>query len=146
MRTLKVNLSAIVFLSLSAMFILFSCNNTGYLSTPPFFPVLKAPEQFSFESLAVGRLSLKDNSLRLTPSLFPGDGLLLIWPYGYTLKIEGSEVNVVDDTGLVVAKVGEIIKIGGGEITLERAEQYLGISLSGNYTGPYWRVSEVIKD
>jgi hypothetical protein len=142
----KVIVSLILCLSLSTMVMLFSCDNNGSLSTPPFFPILKAPEPFRLEALAQGKLSLKDNCLRLTPVLLPGDGLLLIWPYGYTLKIEGSDVSIVDDSGLVVAKVGEKIKVGGGEITLERAEQYLGVSLSEKHPGPYWRVSEVIKD
>jgi len=125
---------------------LVACNENSTTSSPPFFPVLKEPQSIGLEALAVGRLSLKDNCLRLTPLFLFGEGELLIWPYGYTLKIDGKEIRVVDNNGLVVASVGDKIKVGGGEIPLEMVEKNIGESLPDNCPGPYWSVSSIVEE
>lgn len=112
----------------------------------PFFPVLSEPNSIYPSNLARGRLVLDDNCLRLKPLYFFGRGVLLIWPYGYSLKTEDNTIRVTDSDGLMVARVGDWIKVGGGEIPVEIVEKYLGKPLPENYPGPYWIVSGVIKN
>jgi hypothetical protein len=146
MQKIKAIISVVLCILLTVPIILVSCNNSPTSSSPPFFPVLKEPNPINFDLLAVGRLSLEDNCLRLKPLALFGESLLLIWPYGYTLKIEGKKIRVVDNNGIVVASVGDKIKVGGGEISLEMVEEYIGEPLSDNCTGPYWRVSKIIEE
>jgi hypothetical protein len=114
--------------------------------TNPYFPVLKEPETTYPDALAEGTLVLEDNCLRLKPHSLIGESSLLIWPYGYTLNINGDEIHVVDNKDQVVASLGDSIKVGGGHIILEIVEKYIGKSLPDNCPGPYWLVSGVIKD
>ena len=140
MRKYKVILSALLGILLAVPIMLVACNDNTPPVTP-YFPVLKEPESIYPESLAMGRLSIIDNCLRLKP----GESLLLIWPYGYTLAINGGEISVVDNKGHIVARVGDSIKVGGGEIPLEIVEKYIGGPLPDNCTGPYWLVSHIVE-
>ncbi len=42
--------------------------------------------------------------------------LQVIWPYGYSARDDGGRLSVLDSTGTVVAREGDRIAIGGGEI------------------------------
>lgn len=110
-------------------------------SLTPFFPVQKSGLD-QMLSLAEGKLVLDNGYLRL--KRFFGKGDLLIWPYGYSLRIEGKEIQAIDSDGQVVARVGDRIKVGGGEVPAEIVEKYIGQPLPDNCTGPYWIVSEVV--
>lgn len=138
----------LVISSLGIILCAIACNNgsTNTSSIPPFFPVLKEPETVYPDALAWGTLVLEDNCLRLKSHSPFGDSSLLIWPYGYTLIIDGNEIHVVDNHGQVVANLGDSIKVGGGRTTLEVVEKYIGETLPDNCTGPYWLVSGVTTD
>ena len=66
--------------------------------------------------------ALTDGKLVVTPEntvglLEPnGDGRALIWPAGYSSRQNGG-VSSLDETGAVVAHVGDTVEIGGGEAT-----------------------------
>ena len=44
----------------------------------------------------------------------------IIWPHGYSGR-PGTPIVVVDESGKVIARVGDTVRIGGGEITGEGA-------------------------
>ncbi len=107
-----------------------------------FFPV----QQSGFDQMTAdfdGNLELVDGWLR-GRSL--GSDYLLIWPYGFSVRGEGEEIQVLDGDGQVVAIEGEAIKVGGGEATAGIVEKYIGRSLPDDLSGPFWIVSEVIND
>jgi hypothetical protein len=141
MRTNKV-FSIFVCLLLVFPFVLVGCQND---TSSPYLPVLKESESVYPAALATGILGLDDNCLRLKPFYAFGKGALLIWPYGYYIKTQDNKICVADIDGRIVARVGDWIKVGGGEITLDVVEKYLGKPLPENYSGPYWIVSGVIK-
>ena len=45
-----------------------------------------------------------------------GDRHTIIWPHGASLRETDSEVRVVDTAGNVIARVGERVRLGGGEV------------------------------
>lgn len=83
-------------------------------------------------STALGRgwLALDDNCLRLKPFHFFHKGDLLVWPYGYSLETGSKEIRILDNDG----RVGDWIKVGGGEVPSEIVEKYIGKPLSDNCT------------
>ncbi|MCJ7515710.1 MAG: hypothetical protein MUO89_07085 [Dehalococcoidia bacterium] len=93
---------------------------------------------------------LDNSNLRLKPSWGKGDvwskGELLVWPYGYSLRIMDKQIQVIDNDGQLVARVGDKIKVGGGEVPAEIVEEYIGQPLPDDCEGPYWLVSEVIEN
>lgn len=93
------------------------------------------------DALLEGNLALDDGWLRAESA---SSSHVLIWPYGFTVRGEGKEIQVLDGEGDVVAIVGEAIEVGGGEATLEIVEQYTGNAFPDGLAGPYWIVSEVI--
>ncbi len=84
------------------------------LLTPPVpgiaFPRQKPTEGYreSMMALATGRLVLEGECLRLE------GGTLPIWPPGFTLRVEGEQVLVLDGGGKVAARAGEEVCLGGG--------------------------------
>lgn len=43
-----------------------------------------------------------------------GETMAVEWPFGYTARNEGGRAVLLDETGKVVAKVGDEITVGGG--------------------------------
>ena len=140
LRTKEV-FSFLMCLLLGVSLVTVGCENN---TSSPYLPVLKEAESVYPTALAKGRLVLDDNCLRLKPFYFFSKGDLLIWPYGYSFKTQDSKICIADADGLIVARVGDWIKVGGGEITLDIVEKYLGKPLPENYSGPYWIVFGVI--
>jgi hypothetical protein len=129
-----------------------SCRDNSFTTAPtaPFFPVQKEydPGYIYPDALFEGKLVLDNSNLRLKPSWGKGDvwgkGDLLVWPYGYSLRIKGKQIQIIDNDGQLVARVGDKIKVGGGEVAAEIVEKYIGQQLPDDCTGPYWLVSKVI--
>ncbi len=123
----------------------FGCgsNSINDSSTTPYFPVQKAGLA-QMDSLLEGILELDNNDcLRV-------DGSLIIWPYDFSLRIEGQEIQVIDSNGQIFARVGDKITLGGGEIPGTRAKELIedfivGKPLPDACPGPYWVVGSVIK-
>lgn len=120
-------------------------------------PVVAAFPQHEFEEPVVnqglnryfGELVLVDGCLRLDL----GEGgrrqghtipLLLVWPSGFSLSVKGSSVRVIDETGLIVAHLGDDVRIGSGHPgrsedsrrRLGELEQKTVCRLSGQLPGP----------
>ena len=45
-----------------------------------------------------------------------GDGHLIIWPPGFSLATEDDGVQILNETGLIVARVGEKVRMSGGQV------------------------------
>ena len=111
-----------------------------------FFPVLAETAQGYPLSSARGRLVVEGGCLRLRSLLpafgfFFGPSQLLIWPNAYTTRIDGQSTLVLDGKGTVVARVGQIIYVGGGQITREAAATSIEGNLPDSCHGPYWMVN-----
>ena len=139
----------LVFLLCAVSFSLVGCKNNPALENI-YFPVTKEANLQYPSVLEHGRLVLEGNGLRLKPSTFLGELFgksdLLIWPYGYSLITQDNKICVVNEKGVIVVKVGDSIKVGGGDVPLDIAEKYTVEMIIGNYNGPYWIVSEVNSD
>jgi len=116
-------------------------------SSTPFFPVANKPSEDSMTALLEGELSLEDGCLRVSDRGY--DNYLLVWPYGFSLNTdENGVIQVIDDKGQPVARVGDKVKIGGGECVkpCKGISNYSAQLPSDRCSGPYWIVGEVIAD
>jgi hypothetical protein len=93
-----------------------------------------------------GELVLWDYSrcLRIVSDSGLGDYLPL-WPAGYTVRVTGDEVEILDSLGQVFARVGQQVRLDGGDIPvvwdLEPYQSLLN-ELPRDCHGPYWIVSD----
>jgi len=97
-------------------------------------------------ALTCGELVVEKGCLRLRHE-DGSRGDLPVWPPGWELSIEGREVRVLDGTGRVVVQVGDVVRMGGGQITragtgggYERLRRELGVP--EGCPGPIWMVGE----
>jgi len=71
---------------------------------------------------------------------------MIIWPYGYKLRLEDKTIQVLNADGQAVACVGDWIELGGGVIdSIEVIENCIGQPLRHNCTGPYWITGTIIE-
>jgi hypothetical protein len=121
--------SLVIFLSL-----LPACFSPPSLS---YFPTRPAPGP-SLLALTSGKIVVEDGCLRLE---WDGGSDLLIWPYGFSYRISGNDIQILNEKGEIVARTGDYKQLGGGEVpSLELAT---GSTPSVNCPGPYWVVSSV---
>ncbi len=115
----------------------------------PFFLLHKQPvldEWAEADSPATGRLVLWDGQrcLRVVSDSGLTDYLLL-WPADYGARVENDQIEILDGSGQVVARVGETVRLGGGKIPVDwDVEEYrrLYYELPGECHGPYWIVGD----
>jgi len=105
------------------------------------FPVQAEPAEIVLLASLPGELVLdEDGYLRVNDNI-------ILWPWGYSLDNRGPDLWVViDDEGREVARVGEWVRIGGGQIAASFAEEKIGYSLPEGCTGPFWLAGEVISE
>lgn len=76
-----------------------------------------------------------------------GKSYLPIWPNVYYLGGGGGEEVMLKNYEhwefFLILKGSNII-LGGGEISAETVEKYIGVSLPQCWYGPYWLVSDVV--
>lgn len=106
-------------------------------TSTPFFPQQKENPAIYMDAELVGELVLEDGCLRV------GDDLL-VWPHGFSLSTEDGVIQIIDDNGQPIMRVGDKIKLGGGEMPSERIAKYSAELPSDRCSGPYWIVGEVI--
>jgi hypothetical protein len=94
------------------------------------------------DALLVGELLLVDGCLRINDS--DDNGYLPIWPQNFSLRTKDNVIQVIDDTGRVIALVGDQLEISGGEMPAEHIEKYSAQPLPSNCPGPYWIVGNQI--
>ncbi len=103
----------------------------------PFFPQQKENPAIYMDALLVGELVLEDDCLRV------GDDLL-VWPHVFSVSTEDGVIQIIDDNGQPIMRVGDKIKLGGGEMSSEHIAKYSAELPSDRCSGPYWIVGEVI--
>jgi hypothetical protein len=99
-----------------------------------------------------GELVKTGDCLRLIAS--PSNtSYLVVWPPGYELDEEGSNILIRDNSGQVVARVGEEVYMGGGGGDRETFDGVPGVSKqlaaeikNSGCPGPYWFSGGVILD
>ncbi|MFO7538008.1 MAG: hypothetical protein R6X32_08100 [Chloroflexota bacterium] len=87
-----------------------------------------------------GRLIVVDRCLRIT-SDDSHDGSLVIWPPHYNATAENGEIHILDNTGQVMAVVGERVHMGGGggsHLTYISVPSELAQEIPAECGGPYW--------
>lgn len=140
-----------------ALFVFLGCRSEPSSPVSVFFPKynLVNGEWVRMSGEIEGELVKTGNCLRLIAS--PSNtNYLVVWPPGYELDEEGSDILIRDNGGQVVAWVGEKVYMGGGEVyaredeiaTLEGVpgvskELITEIENSG-CPGPYWISGGVI--
>lgn len=103
-----------------------------------FFPVQKTGyESLAYPAaLATGMLVLENGYLRLHYA-GPVEPPLIIWPPGSTLQVQDNNIQIVRQ-GRIIARVGETLKIGGGQVPLDIVTKYTGQALPADCAGPFW--------
>jgi len=91
------------------------------------------------EAQLIGDLLLVDGCLRVK-DLYSGDSILPIWPPEFTLGAENDGIQVLDGDGQVVARVGEEVYMGGGEVSSPSLPDCVRQQLPAECSGPYWIV------
>lgn len=94
------------------------------------------------DALFEGILTLENGCLRLQDGA--DEGYAAIWPFGFSFRAEGDEVDTLDGEGESVARVGERILVGGGELPGVTAEELAPhVEQSVRCAGTYWSVASV---
>ena len=122
-----------------------SCDkgSDAVLTSTPYFPAQRNPEFVQMMARTEGRLILDEGCLRLKPTF--GESYMIIWPYGYELRLEDKTIQVLNTDGQAVACVGDWIELGGGETdSMEGIENFIGQPLPPDCTGPYWIAGTII--
>jgi hypothetical protein len=102
------------------------------------FPQLKTRSGSFMEALMVGKLTLEEGYLRV-------NGTLIIWQPDYFVHNNSGTIEIWDRDGEVVARVGERVSMGGGEITsIEHINKLLKEPLPQDCEGPYWLMGEIV--
>ena len=106
------------------------------------FPQLRTRGEPFMEALLQGKLAVTEGCLRVTGS---GRSHLVIWQPGFFVNNNEGVIEILDRNGEVVARVGEEIRIGGGEVPLtEKLKQLLREPLPEQCRGPYWSMGELV--
>ncbi|MCB8946246.1 MAG: hypothetical protein H6658_21075 [Ardenticatenaceae bacterium] len=104
-----------------------------------------------------GELVQTGDCLRLIAGI-DNTSYLVVWPPGYELDEEGSDILIRDNSGQVVARVGERVYMGGGEVYSREneiatfdgvpgvSEQLITEIENSGCPGPYWISGGVILD
>lgn len=121
--------------------------NPPFAITPApevFMPQLKQRDVVSMTALLIGDLVVEEDCLRIR-DIYTGESRLVIWQADYFLTDNDGVLTILDETGAVVAQVGERVFLGGGEQpTLNEAE--LRQPLPDSCGGPYWRMGNFLPE
>jgi hypothetical protein len=119
-------LSMLVYISVFAI----SCNSVVKRNAEPFFPTQILPAKAYMLALLKGGTLIIDNAgdIRIgSPNLSASspNGALIIWPYGYSFKTEGTNIWIINDKGR-------------GFVDASVAAVLIGQALPKNAVGPYY--------
>jgi hypothetical protein len=100
------------------------------------FPQLKMRSGSVMEAELFGELTLEDGYLRV-------DGTLIIWQPDYFVHNNEGTIEILDRNGEVVARVGEEVYMGGGEISsMGFINSLIKEPLPQDCEGPFWLQGE----
>lgn len=105
-------------------------------------PQLRQRDAHSMLALLVGELVVQDGCLRVQADQ---ESMLVIWQADYFLTDNDGMLEMLDETGKVVAQVGETVYLGGG---MQRAvdETELRQAIPASCPGPYWRMGRFLPE
>ena len=110
------------------------------------FPQLRTRSATFMEALLVGKLIVKDGCLRVSAS-DRDRGHLIIWQPDYFLNSNEGVIEILDRRGEAVARVGEEIRMGGGEVPLTaNLKRQLREPLPEQCEGPYWLMGQLVSE
>lgn len=101
-----------------------------------FFPQSSEPVTDQMTAGLVGKLILEDGCPRVQG--ITGDSVLLYWPYNYSIDRNIDPAQIYDDTGQVVAHIGDYVEMGGGLPPTSTEED----KLPNGCVGPVWIVGQ----
>ena len=130
--------SSIVLLAGLALCLLSACASPFVT----YFPVRQAPG-VSLLSLEYGKLELVDGMIRLK-ELGTGTSFLLVWPTGYSYRVAGSKIEILDMDKIVVAATNQYKELSGSPAS--GIEYYTGQNSPVSAAGPYFVVDKVVKN
>ncbi|MCB9418957.1 MAG: hypothetical protein H6667_04095 [Ardenticatenaceae bacterium] len=110
-----------------------------------FMPQLKQRDAAFMEALLIGELVVDNGCLRVH-DIYTDEQTLVIWQADYYLTDHDGILEILDETGTVVARVGEMVYLGGGEQrTLDDAELRQPVPENCS-SGPYWRMGTFLPE
>ena len=101
------------------------------------FPAQKEVAGQAMAALLSGKLVIKNGYLRVNDNL-------ILWPYGYSPKLENNQIFVLNDKAQPVAQVGDSVRVGGGVISASFAEEKIGQKLPDGIDGPFWLMGDIV--
>jgi len=92
-------------------------------------------------ALMEGTLVEADGCLRIEDGYY-ADGWLVLWPFGSDFRVGDDRIEVINEDGKLVARVGEWMRAGGGAVENTSGmagldEMIPGMPIDG-CNGPYW--------
>jgi len=116
---------------------------SSQIPSEPFFPTQIVPAKAYMLALLKGGTLMIDNAgyIRIGSPNLPAssaNGPLIIWPYGYSFKTEGTNIWIINDKGQTVARVGDKLDLGGGSVDASVVEVLIGYALPKDAVGPYY--------
>lgn len=105
-----------------------------------YLPV-QPPSGSSMMALLEGTLVEVDGCLRIEDGHY-ADGWLVLWPFGSDIRVGDDRIEVINEDGKLVARVGEWMRAGGGAVENTSGmagldEMIPGMPIDG-CNGPYW--------
>jgi hypothetical protein len=91
-------------------------------------------------ALASGVIVLEDNCIRLKSASAENQSHLLIFPPGFSLKSDGSKIQIIDSNNEIIYYIGDTIEVGGGETTPDIIKRMTGRTVPSECKGPYFLV------
>jgi hypothetical protein len=116
-----------------------SDGRTIYLPNQP-------PTAESMAALMEGTLLETNGCLRVT-SEGHDEGFLILWPFGTDIRAGDGKIELINSEGKVVARVGDLLRIGGGAMesatSMANSDDLIpGMPIDG-CPGPYWVAGEL---
>jgi hypothetical protein len=120
-----------------------------------YFPVQETPftkvEPTLLLGILEGKLVLVNGYLRLERRFLfwnTSPSHLVIWPFGYSWMTENNQIWILNEKSEKIARVGNCVKIGGGEIGVspDSLKGSTGEDPPKGTTGPFWLMSEILSD
>jgi hypothetical protein len=112
-----------------------------------FFPRQKAGVAV-MEAILIGKLVEVDGCLRVN-SRNSETSYLVVWPFGYSLRVFSGVIEVRDETGKTRVRVGEEVFVSGGETKsvegIAALDEQLKRELATRCSGPYWLVGSEVR-
>lgn len=110
-----------------------------------FFPQLKMRSTSFMEALLIGRLEVKDGCLVVYQE-GNDDRITVVWQTDYFLHNNLGQIEMLNREGKVVAHVGEMIYLGGGNVGQVNSDQLLKPIPDHCASTPLWLMGEFLPE